>query len=109
MRLGGKAYVQYYGQGIGYQLMQAGLSQLKEYPQVAVWVLKENKRAIHLLDAFVRARELACTRMNIGIVEENQILRKWYERYGFIHTGEKKYDFFPFTCGYMTRDLTAVF
>jgi len=59
-----------------------------------------------LLDAFVRARELGCTKMNIGIVEENQILRKWYEQYGFIHTGEEKYDFFPFTCGYMTRDLT---
>ncbi len=58
-----------------------------------------------LLDAFVRARELACTKMNIGIVEENQVLRKWYEHYGFIHMGVKKYDFFPFTCGYMTRDL----
>ena len=41
---------EYYGQGIGYQLMQAGLSQLKEYPQVAVWVLKENKRAIHFYE-----------------------------------------------------------
>ncbi len=59
-----------------------------------------------LLDAFVRARELGCKKMNIGIVEENQILRKWYEQYGFIHTGEEKFDFFPFTCGYMTRDLT---
>ena len=41
---------EYYGQGVGYQLMQAGLSQLKEYPQVAVWVLKENKRAIHFYE-----------------------------------------------------------
>lgn len=43
--------------------------------------------------------------MNIGIVEENTILRKWYEDHGFVHIGTKKFDFFPFTCGYMKRDL----
>lgn len=44
-------------------------------------------------DAFRVARELGCTRMNIGIVEENQVLRKWYESLGFTHTGTKKFDF----------------
>ena len=58
-----------------------------------------------LLDAFVKARELDCTKMTIGIVEENRVLRKWYEKYGFVHTGTEKYDFFPFTCGYMYKDL----
>lgn len=58
-----------------------------------------------LLDAFVRARELDCNKMNIGIVEENTILRKWYESYGFVHTGAEKFDFFPFTCGYMEKKL----
>ena len=58
-----------------------------------------------LLDAFVRARELGCTKMEIGIVEENRVLRKWYEGYGFIHRGTEKFDFFPFTCGYMTKEL----
>lgn len=56
-------------------------------------------------DAFVRARTLGCTKMHIGIVEENVRLRRWYERLGFHHTGTKKFDFFPFTCGYMERDL----
>ena len=56
-------------------------------------------------DAFCKARELGCTRMNIGIVEENQVLRKWYEDLGFLHTGAKKFDFFPFTCGYMVKNL----
>ncbi len=37
---------EYYGQGVGYRLMQAGLAQLESYPQIAVWVLKENERAI---------------------------------------------------------------
>ena len=56
-------------------------------------------------DAFGKAREFGCTRMNIGIVEENQVLRKWYEDLGFLHTGAKKFDFFPFTCGYMVKNL----
>ena len=47
------------------------------------------------------AGEQQCTVMNLGIVEENIRLRKWYERHGAVHTGTKKYDFFPFTCGYM--------
>ena len=58
-----------------------------------------------LSDAFEKAGVFGCTKMNIGIVEENQILRKWYEDFGFIHLGCKKYDFFPFTCGHMTKEL----
>lgn len=59
-----------------------------------------------LLHAFNTAKNLGCTKMNIGIVEENQRLRKWYEKFGFSHTGTQKFDFFPFTCGYMKRKLT---
>lgn len=58
-----------------------------------------------LLDAFERAKELGCTTLNIGIVEENRVLRKWYENFEFIHLGCRKYDFFPFTCGYMKKNL----
>lgn len=36
----------YYSQGIGYRLMREALSRLDEYSQVAVWVLKDNERAI---------------------------------------------------------------
>ena len=43
--------------------------------------------------------------MTIGIVEENKRLRAWYEKYGFEHTGTQKFDFFPFTCGYMHKQL----
>ena len=55
--------------------------------------------------AFDIARELNCKKMNIGIVEENKLLRKWYERLGFVHTGTQKFDFFAFTCGYMEKKL----
>ena len=58
-----------------------------------------------LNDAFKNAKKLNCSKMNIGIVEENKVLRKWYESFGFVHTGTKKFDFFPFTCGYMEKDL----
>ena len=36
----------YYGKGVGRQLMDAGLEQIRHYPQVHLWVLKENTRAI---------------------------------------------------------------
>lgn len=54
-----------------------------------------------LRHAMKTAGEQHCTVMNLSIVEENTVLRKWYERYGAIHTGTEKFDFFPFTCGYM--------
>lgn len=56
-------------------------------------------------DAYTKARLLDCTKINIGIVEENTVLRQWYEVLGFRHVSTKKFDFFPFTCGYMEKDL----
>ena len=58
-----------------------------------------------LKHAFDVAKELGCKTMNIGIVEENQVLRKWYETFGFVHTETQKFEFFPFTCGYMKKSL----
>ena len=59
-----------------------------------------------LTHAFQTARMQNCQKINISIVEENQILRKWYESFGFVHTGTHKFDFFPFTCGYMEKHLS---
>ena len=58
-----------------------------------------------LRDAFERARALGCVRMTIGIIEENRVLKRWYESYGFIPAGTRKFDFFPFTCGYLEKKL----
>ena len=41
---------EYYGKGVGYRLMKAALSQLTEYPRIAVWVLKNNQRAIRFYE-----------------------------------------------------------
>lgn len=57
--------------------------------------------------AFAQAREQGCVQMSIGIVEENILLRKWYEAHGAVHVGTEKYDFFPFTCGYMEKYLVT--
>lgn len=58
-----------------------------------------------LMDAYKQAEIHKCNKINIGIVEENKVLRKWYENEGFVHTGTEKFDFFPFTCGYMVKEL----
>ena len=56
-------------------------------------------------DALACAKTLGFKKMNLSIVEENSVLRKWYEDHGFKHLGTKKFDFFPFTCGYLEKDL----
>ena len=55
--------------------------------------------------SYTAAKRMGCHTMIIGIVEENAALRKWYEANGAIHIGTRKFDFFPFTCGYLKRDL----
>ena len=37
-----------------------------------------------LEDACIKAKKAGCKKMNIGIVEENKVLRKWYMENGFI-------------------------
>ena len=60
-----------------------------------------------LNDALEKAKTLGCRVMKLSIVEENTVLRDWYEAHGFIHTGTKKFDFFPFTCGYLEKKLRS--
>ena len=58
-----------------------------------------------LKHAFEKAKELGCQKVNIGIVEENVVLRKWYEEQGCVHLGAKKFEHFPFTCGFLAKEL----
>ena len=72
-------------------------------------VLPEYRRSgygeLLLNDAREKARAAGRKAITIGIVEENTALGQWYEKAGFIHTGTEKFDFFPFTCGYMRLEL----
>ena len=45
--------------------------------------------------------ELGGTKITIGILEENTVLKEWYANNGFIHTGIKIFDGLPFTVGFM--------
>lgn len=55
-----------------------------------------------LLDhAKEKVRAFGGTKMKIGIIEENKVLKEWYRKNGFAHTGLKKFDHLPFTSGYM--------
>ena len=58
-----------------------------------------------LAHAFDTARAAGFRGIRAGIVEENAPLRAWYEQHGFRHTGAEKYPFFPFTCGYLRKEL----
>ena len=48
---------------------------------------------------------LGANEIKIGIVEENTILKEWYEKIGFVHTGTKKFEHLPFTVGFMETEV----
>lgn len=55
-----------------------------------------------LLDfAKEKIRESGGKIIEITLVEENRVLRRWYEAYGFVHTGVNVYPDLPFTVGNM--------
>lgn len=56
-------------------------------------------------DSISKAKELGCRIMKLSIVEENTVLRQWYEKNGFKHTKTIKFDFFSFTCGYLEKEI----
>ncbi len=99
----------YYEDGkiVGYYSLVLQDNQECELNNLCVLPEYRHKKLGHKLleNAFDSARKMNCKKMNIGIVEENQVLRKWYENYGFLHIGTEKIDFFPFTCGYMVKEL----
>lgn len=41
---------EYYGTGVGRRLMEEGLAQLRDYPEICLWVLKGNARAIRFYE-----------------------------------------------------------
>ena len=67
---------EYYGKGVAQQLMKAGLQQLTNYPQVCLWVLKKNKRAIRFYEkcGFVPTGEELIS-SNIGAAEIRMVLK----------------------------------
>ena len=50
-------------------------------------------------------KELRANKITIGIIEENTVLKKWYEESGFVSTGTKASPHLPFTVGFMEVKL----
>ena len=49
--------------------------------------------------------DLHADKLTIGIIEENAILKNWYENLGFVHTGTKKFPHLLFTVGFMEINI----
>ena len=82
----------------GHECELGSLSVLPDYRHNGIG----RELVIYAMDA---ARSIGCDTMKLSIVEENTVLRRWYESLGAVHTGTEKFDFFPFTCGYMRFEL----
>lgn len=46
-------------------------------------------------------RQRGGSKISLGIIEENTVLRHWYEENGFAHLGTKIFEHLPFTVGFM--------
>jgi RimJ/RimL family protein N-acetyltransferase len=53
----------------------------------------------------IKAFELGANKISLGMIDDNQKLKNWYIKNGFINVGFKKYDKAPFTVGFMERLL----
>lgn len=45
------------------------------------------------------------TKISIGIIEENTILKNWYLKLGFKHISTRKFEHLPFTVGFMELEI----
>lgn len=54
-----------------------------------------------------KVEELGGDSISIGIIEENTILKKWYEAYGFVTTRIHKFEHLPFTVGFMEISISG--
>lgn len=72
-------------------------------------VLPEHRRAglggRLIQAAFQAAEEHGAHKMEIGIIAENERLKRWYESYGFRATAVREYGHLPFTVCEMEREL----
>lgn len=55
--------------------------------------------------AFQTVKENGGEVIRIGIIEENTRLKRWYERFGFVSTGTKRFAHLPFTVGFLELRL----
>ena len=93
------------GQLAGYVSVSKSADAGNVYEMHNLAVLPEHRHKGYgkrLLDFCIeKVTELGGVKIAVVFIEENTVLKNWYAANGFIHTGTKKFEFFPFTCGYM--------
>ena len=52
-----------------------------------------------------KVKELGGKKITISIIDEHEVLKKWYMLNGFVHTGSEKFPHIPFTVGYMEVEV----
>jgi ribosomal protein S18 acetylase RimI-like enzyme len=55
--------------------------------------------------AFAEAGRAGVGRISIGIIDENEVLKRWYLAYGFTETGKKRFPHLPFTVCFMEKNV----
>ena len=96
-----------------YEDKNAGFFSLNRYPENGSNILELNTLAVlpeyrhngigqKSIDFSKKyALKNDCEKIKISIVEENAILKNWYQSLGFVHTGTKTIPDLPFTVGHM--------
>lgn len=51
------------------------------------------------------AVEAHISKITLGMIEENRILKNWYQSHGFVHIGVKTFVHLPFTVGFMEQSV----
>ncbi len=75
------------------------LSVLPEYRHLGI-----GKEMVEYAKEYV-IKNTGAEKIVIGIIEDNTVLKGWYETLGFVHTGTKKFEGLPFTVGFMELEI----
>lgn len=55
--------------------------------------------------AFGTVKERGGSRISIGIINENKVLKNWYKEYGFIETGTRTFGHLPFEVCFLEKPV----
>lgn len=55
--------------------------------------------------AFATVKERGGSKISIGIINENKVLKNWYMEYGFTETGTKAFKHLPFEACFMEKSV----
>jgi hypothetical protein len=70
----------------------------KQIPTYVIW----NALVTHVLS---QAKNLGAKRVNIGIIAEQNELKKWYKEIGFVEQESKEFPRLPFNVTFMSYKL----